>query len=276
MLFNSERLTLPKIRQSVVRWTFQQFRLDELCKRVAEIGLNGVDVLSPNEFDIPPRYGLECSLAHVGLGDNKSIGLNRTEHHGGFEAAFRRQAPIAAKAGISRAIAFCGTRSKDLSDEVGARNCISCLTRLAPIAADNGITICLEPQNSKLDHPGYMCDRIDWAVGICEEVANANVKLLFDIYHAQLMEGNLIATIRKHAQWFAHYHTGGVPGRHEIGDEQEIYYPAVMQAIAESGFAGYIAHEFIPTTNNPFDGLRGAFDLCDAGLQPHIGSSRVI
>ena len=260
---NNSRSPRSKIRQSVVRWTFQQVPLDELCRKVADIGLEGIDVLFPEEYEVPARYGLECSMAFAGLGDNKTIGINRSEHLGDFDAAFRRNAPLAEKAGITRAIALCGPRSQDLTDDAGAQNSIACLKQLAPIAADHGLTICLEPQNSKRDHPSYMCDHIAWAINVCERVGSPNVKLLFDIYHVQIMEGDLIATIQANARWFAHYHTGGVPGRHEIGGAQEINYPAVIEAITATGFTDWVAHEFIPTTDDPFEGLAQAFRICN-------------
>ncbi|MGA7159141.1 MAG: TIM barrel protein [Acidobacteriaceae bacterium] len=252
---------MPKIRQSIVRWTYNQLSLDALCEAAAEIGYFGIDVLSPDEFHIPRRFGLSCTMGFVGIGDNKAIGINRTEYHDQFEKSLREYAPVAEGAGVTNVIALCGPRAADLSDEQGAKNSIACLKRLAPIAADYGITICLEPQNSKRDHPGYLCDRVTWAVNVCQEVASSQVKLLFDIYHVQVMEGDLIETIRSNNQWFHHYHTGGNPGRHELDSSQEINYPAVMRAIVDSGFSGVVAHEYVPTLV-PLESLRQAYRIC--------------
>jgi hydroxypyruvate isomerase len=251
-----------KIRQSIVRWTYQQMPLDKLCEVAAEIGYCGIDVLTPEEFHIPARYGLRCTMGFAGIGDNKAVGINRTEYHDQFEQSLRKFAPIAEQHEVKNVIALCGPRSPDLSDEEGAKNSVLCLKRLAPIAADHGITICLEPQNSKRDHPGYMCDRISWAIDVCEQVASPQVKLLFDIYHMQIMEGDLIQTIRTHNRWFHHYHTGGVPGRNELDSRQEINYPAVMRAILDTGFEGVVAHEFLPS-GSPTEALRQAFGVCN-------------
>jgi hydroxypyruvate isomerase len=251
-----------QIHQSIVRWPFQSIPLDELCLSAAEIGFEGVDVLMPDEYDVPGRYGLRCTMAWADLGDNKAIGLNRIENHAGFEAALREHAPRAARAGIANVITFSGPRAPDLDDEQGARNTVLGLKRLAPIAADYGLTICLEYQNSKRDHPGYMCDRTPWGIRVVQETDSPNVSLLYDIYHMQVMEGDVIQTITTNGSWFHHYHMAGVPGRHEPDETQEVYWPAVVRAIAATGFSGYLAHEFIPT-REPFTALAEAYRLCD-------------
>jgi hydroxypyruvate isomerase len=159
-------------------------------------------------------------------------------------------------------ITFSGPVFPDLTGEQGLRNTIVGLKRLAPIAADYGLTICMEPQNSKRDHPGYMCDTTAWGLKAVEAVGSPNAKLLYDVYHMQIMEGDVIETIRTHASWIHHYHTGGVPGRHELGDSQEIFWPAVMRAIVNTGFTGYVAHEFVPT-REPLAALAEAFAVCN-------------
>jgi hydroxypyruvate isomerase len=254
--------SLHRIRQSVVRWPFQAIPLDPFCKAVAEIGLEGIDVLMPEEYEVPARYGLRCTMAFAGLGDNKEIGLNRLEYHDGFEASLRKNAPLAEKAGITSVITFSGPVFPDLNSEQGLRNTIVGLKRLVPIAADHGLTICLEPQNSKRDHPGYMCDTTAWGLEAVKAVGSPNAKLLYDVYHMQVMEGDVIETIRTHAKWFHHYHTGGAPGRHELGENQEIFWPAVMRAIVNTGFTGYVAHEFVPT-REPLVALAEAFAVCN-------------
>ena len=248
------------IHQSVARWCYQKIPLDQLCTYAAQIGLQGIDLLQPEEYEIPARYGLRCTMAYAAAGEiNK--GLNRLENHEAIEAGLRKYVPLAANANIPNVITFSGIRD-GLSDEEGARNTLTGLRRLRPIVEDHNITLCMELLNSKVDHPGYMCDHTAWAIPIVEEVNSPHIKLLNDLYHMQIMEGDLIATIRKHHQWFAHYHTGGVPGRHELDNTQEVQWDGVMRAIAATGFTGYVAHEFVPA-RDPLSSLREAVDLCD-------------
>ncbi|HEY0759860.1 MAG TPA: TIM barrel protein [Acidisarcina sp.] len=248
------------IRQSVSRWCYQHVPLDQLCAYAAEIGLKGIDLLQPEEYDVPARYGLLCTMGYAGGGEiNK--GLNGLENHAAIEAGLRKYVPIAAKAGIPNVITFSGLRD-GLSDEEGARNTVTGLRRLRPIVEEHGLTLCMELLNSKVDHPGYMCDHSAWGVGVMEEVNSPHIKLLYDIYHMQIMEGDLIATIHKHHQWFAHFHTGGVPGRHELNSTQEVQWDGVMRGILATGFTGYVAHEFVPA-GDPLTSLREAVDICD-------------
>ncbi len=249
-----------RIRQSVCRWCYQQIPMDRLCSYAASIGLLGVDLLQPEEYEAPRRYGLICTMAYAGGGEIKEA-LNRPEHHAAIEAAFRTNIPLAAKAGAPNVITFSGNR-QGMPDDEGARNTIVGLNRVKKIAEDNGVVICLELLNSKVNHPDYMSDHTAWGVRVVQAVNSPNVKLLYDIYHMQIMEGDLITTIRDNVAWIAHFHTGGVPGRHELDDTQEVQWDGVMRAIADSGFKGYVAHEFIPT-RDPFDSLRAAVDLCD-------------
>ncbi|HTW81602.1 MAG TPA: TIM barrel protein [Terracidiphilus sp.] len=248
------------IHQSVCRWCYKDIALDQLSAYAASIGLKGVDLLEPDEYEVPRRYGLICTMAYAGGGDIASA-LNRTENHAAIEAAFRTNIPLAQKAGVPNVITFSGNR-RGMSDDEGARNTIAGLNRVKKIAEDNGVNICMELLNSKVNHPDYMCDHTAWGVRVVEEVNSPNVKLLYDIYHMQIMEGDLIATIRANLQWIGHFHTGGVPGRHELDDTQEVQWDGVMRAIAAAQFKGYVAHEFIPT-RDPFASLRAAADLCD-------------
>ena len=249
-----------RIRQSVCQWCYSKLPLEELIKNASGMGLQGIDLLKPEEYDIPRRYGMICTMAYAGGGDIGKA-LNRVENHAAIEQAFRTNIPLASKAGIPNVITFSGNRA-GLSDDEGARNTIAGLNRVKKIAEDHGVTICLELLNSKRDHHDYMCDHTAWGVRVAQEVNSPNVKLLYDIYHMQIMEGDLIATIRQNIQWIAHFHTGGVPGRHELNGTQEIQWDGVMRAIADSGFRGYVAHEFIPT-GDPMSSLRDAVDLCD-------------
>jgi hydroxypyruvate isomerase len=249
-----------RIRQSVSRWCYSHFSNEQLAEFGAKIGLRGVDLLQPEEYEIPRRYGLICTMAYAGGGDIPKA-LNRTENHAAIEAGFRTNIPLAAKAGVPNVITFSGNRG-GMGDEEGARNTVVGLNRVKKIAEDHGVTICMELLNSKRDHHDYMCDHTAWGVRVVEEVNSPNVKLLYDIYHMQIMEGDLIATIRQNIQWIGHFHTGGVPGRHELDGTQEVQWDGVMRGIADAGFKGYVAHEFVPT-GDPMESLRRAVELCD-------------
>jgi hydroxypyruvate isomerase len=249
-------------QQSVCRWCYEKTPLSELCVLAAETGLKGIDLLQPAEYDVPKRYGLRCSMGYVG--DDEFFernAVNRPENHAEIERAFRSGIPLAAKSGVANVITFSGMRD-DISDDERARNAIVALNRVKQIAEDHGVNICLELLNTKVDHPGYMANHTAWGVRVMEEVNSPNVKLLYDIYHMQIMEGDLIATIRRNILWIGHFHTGGVPDRHELDDSQEVNWVGVMKAIAGANFRGYVAHEFLPTAD-PLTSLRHAVDLCD-------------
>lgn len=249
-----------RIHQSVCRWCYSKIPLEDLCAYSAHIGLKAIDLLQPDEYEIPKRYGLICSMGYAGGGDIPN-GLNRLENHDKIEEGFRKNIPLAAKAGVPNVITFSGNR-KGMSDEEGARNTVIGLNRLKKIAEDNNVTICMELLNSKVNHKDYMCDHSAWGVNVVQQVNSPHVKLLYDIYHMQIMEGDLIRTIQQNIQWFGHFHTGGVPGRHELDDTQEVQWDGVMRGILATGFNGYVAHEFLPT-RDPFTSLRQAVDLCD-------------
>ncbi len=249
-----------RIRQSVSRWCYEKIPLDQLCDYAAKIGLKGVDLLEVNEYEVPRRYGLICTMGYAGGGDIGKA-LNRTENHAAIEQAFRVNIPLAAKAGVPNVITFSGNRG-GMGDDEGARNTIAGLNRVKKIGEDHGVNICIELLNSKRDHHDYMCDHTAWGVRVVEEVNSPNVKLLYDIYHMQIMEGDLIDTIRQNIRWIGHFHTGGVPGRHELDGTQEVQWDGVMRGIADSGFKGYVAHEFVPS-RDPLVSLREAADLCD-------------
>jgi hydroxypyruvate isomerase len=248
------------IHQSVARWCYKQIPLDDLCVAGAEMGLKGIDLLQPDEYDVPRRHGLICSMGYAD-GGNIDKGLNRIENHDAIEAGLRKNVPLAAKAGVPNVITFSGLRG-GMADWEGARNSIIGLRRLRSLMEDNGVTLCVELLNSKKDHKDYMCDHTDWGVAVVGEIGSKNIKLLYDIYHMQIMEGDVIATIQANHQWIGHFHTGGVPGRHELDDTQEVNWAGVMHGIAATGFTGYVAHEFNPT-KDPLTSLRQAVDLCD-------------
>ena len=248
-----------RIKQSVCRWCYQQIPLDEFCVKAAQMGLKAIDLLGPEEFEVPRRYGLVCSMGYAGGGEIGNA-LNRLENHAAIEESFRKSIPMAEKAGVPNVITFSGNR-KGMSDDEGVRNTITGLNRVKKIAEDHGVNICLELLNSKVDHKDYQCDHTAWGVDICKRVNSPRVKLLYDIYHMDIMEGDLIRTIRNNIQWIGHFHTGGNPGRHELDDSQEINYRAVAQAIADLNFQGFFSHEFVPV-RDPLQSLRDAVELC--------------
>lgn len=249
-----------RIQQSVSRWCYEKIPLEELCAYAARIGLKAVDLLNPDEYEVPGRYGLVCSMGYAGGGEIASA-LNRIENHARIEEGFRKYIPLAAKAGVPNVITFSGNRA-GMSDEEGAKNTIAGLNRVRKIAEDHGVNICMELLNSKINHKDYMCDRTAWGVQVVQAVNSPRVKLLYDIYHMQIMEGDLIRTIQENIQWLGHFHTGGVPGRHELDDTQEVQWDGVMRGIAATNFHGYVAHEFVPA-RDPLTSLRQAADLCD-------------
>jgi len=249
-----------RIHQSVCQWCYKQMALDDLCAAAAQMGLKGVDLLQPEEYDAPRKYGLICTMGYADGGTIRDA-LNRVENHAAIEAGFRKNIPLAARAGVPNVITFSGVR-RGMPDDEGAKNTILGLNRVKKIAEDHGVNICLELLNSKVNHPDYMADHTAWGVQVMEAVNSPNVKLLYDIYHMQIMEGDLIATIRANMQWMGHFHTGGVPGRHELDDTQEVQWDGVMRAIAASGYKGYVAHEFLPV-RDPMTSLRQAVELCD-------------
>jgi hydroxypyruvate isomerase len=249
-----------QIKQSVSRWCYEKIPLDDLCVYGAQIGLKGVDLLKPDEYEIPGRHGLVCSMAYAGGGEIPTA-LNRVENHARIEEGFRKNIPLAAKAGVPNVITFSGNRA-GMSDEEGAKNTIAGLNRVKKIAEDHGVTICMELLNSKVNHKDYMCDHTAWGVQVVQAVNSPRVKLLYDIYHMQIMEGDLVRTIQQNIQWLGHFHTGGVPGRHELDGTQEVQWDGVMRGIVAANFQGYVAHEFVPT-RDPLTSLREAADLCD-------------
>jgi hydroxypyruvate isomerase len=248
------------IRQSVSRWCYKDIALDKLCAYAAEIGCKAIDLLKPDEWDMPAKYGLVCAMGYAEGGDIKKA-MNRVENHAHIEEGFRKNIPLAAKAGVVNVITFSGNR-EGMSDEEGAKNTIIGLNRVKKIGEDNGVNICIELLNSKVDHKDYMCDHTAWGLEVVQAVNSPRVKLLYDIYHMQIMEGDLVRTIQKNIDWIAHFHTGGVPGRHELDGTQEVQWDGVMRGIAATNFKGYVAHEFVPA-HDPLTSLRQAVDLCD-------------
>jgi hydroxypyruvate isomerase len=247
-----------RIRQSVARWCFPDLSTDSLAKAAAEMGLLGVDLVGPEDWPALKKHGLICTMTTGG--GSIADGLNRKENHDKIEREMRENIPRAAAAGMPNVITFSGNR-RGLSDQEGVENCVVGLTRVKGIAEQHGVMICLELLNSKIDHKDYQCDHTAWGAEVVKRVNSPKVKLLYDIYHMQIMEGDVIRTIRENIRWIAHFHTGGVPGRNELDDTQELNWPAIMKAIAETGYSGYVAHEFVPT-RDPLTSLREAVRLC--------------
>jgi hydroxypyruvate isomerase len=249
-----------RLKHSVSRWCYGKIPLDDLCEAAKAIGYHSVELLDEVDWTTPRRHGLVCAMAN-GFG-TIPVGFNRPDHHDKLVADAERMIPRAAAAGVPNIVVFSGNRA-GMSDGEGIANCVAGLRRLAPTAERHGVTLCLELLNSKVDHPDYHADHTAWGVQVVRGVGSPRLKLLYDIYHMQIMEGDVIATIRANAPHIAHFHTGGVPGRHEIDDTQELNYRRVMQAIADLGFTGYVAQEFVPAREPPLASLRQAFAICD-------------
>ena len=255
--FVPERIS-GKLKQSVCRWCYNM-PLDELCSNAAKMGFKSVELLGEKEWSTPAKHGLTCALANGPTSITK--GFNRLEHHDGFVKESERLLPLIKDAGIPQMIVFSGSRAGQ-SDADGIKNCAIGLKRITPLAEKLGITIVMELLNSKVDHKDYQCDHTAWGVELVKAVGSPRFKLLYDIYHMQIMEGDVIRTITDNFEHINHYHTGGVPGRHEIDKGQELQYATICKAIVEKGFTGYLAQEFIPT-RDPMASLREAFELCD-------------
>ena len=249
-----------RLKQSVSRWPYNAIPLPDFCKAIADMGLTAIDLLEERDWAVARDHGLTCSMAYAGGGSIRD-GLNVTANHDAIVRNFERLIPQAAAMKMPNVITFFGNR-RGMSDEVAVANCVAGLNRVKKIGEDNGVTICVELLNSKVNHPDYQGDRTAFGVAVVKAVNSPRVKLLYDIYHMQIMEGDLIKTIRDHHEHIAHFHTGGVPGRHELDDTQEVNWPAVCRAIVETGFKGYVAHEFVPT-RDPLTSLREAVALCD-------------
>jgi len=253
------------INHSVSRWCFASTPLPILCQKCHELGISGLDLLTLDEIPIAQENGIECAItaAHPdknGVGTIEQ-GFNQLAHHVALHAIYEKLIPAAADLGVKQVICFSGNRD-GLSDEAGLENCAVGLAPLIPLAKNHGVTLVMELLNSKVDHPDYQCDHTAWGVALCEKLSTDHFKLLYDIYHMHIMEGNVIRTIKDHHQHISHYHTAGVPGRNEFDATQELNYAAISSAIANTDYVGYIGQEYIPTTDDPFEFLPRAIDLC--------------
>jgi hydroxypyruvate isomerase len=249
-----------RLKQSVSRWPFNKIPLPEFCRAVADMGLTAIDLLEEPDWAVVRQFGLVCSMGYAG-GGSIADGLNVKANHDAMVRNFERLIPRAVAERVPNVITFFGNR-RGMSDQEAIANSVDGLNRVRKIAEDHGVTICVELLNSKVDHKDYQGDRTAYGVEIVRAVASPRVKLLYDIYHMQIMEGDLIRTIRNTREFIAHFHTGGVPGRNELDEKQEVNWRAVCQAIVDMGFPGYLAHEFRPT-RDPIASLREAVALCD-------------
>jgi hydroxypyruvate isomerase len=253
-----------RINHSVCRWCYDSIDLDTLCKAAKNIGLQSIELLNPDEFATVKKYDLTCAMvSSTGKDWGITKGWNKKEHHDGLEDYYKHLIDETSKAGFTNLICFSGNREKKLNDEDGLKNCAKGLKKILSYAEKKKVTIVMELLNSKIDHKDYMCDHTDWGVELCKRLDSDNFKLLYDIYHMQIMEGDIIRTIRENNKYIAHYHTGGVPGRHEIDETQEIYYPSIMSAIADTGFRGFVAQEFIPVRADKIASLKQGVNICD-------------
>jgi len=250
------------INHSVCQWTYGFLPLDDLCKAVKEIGFNAIDLMGPESWPTLQKYGIYSSMCYVIGGSNLTSGFNNKANHEKFVKDYLDTFPLMVKAGYKDVICFSGNRN-GMDDYTGLDNCVEGLQKILPAAEKNGITIHMELLNSKIDHKDYMCDKTPWGVELCKRLGSENFKLLYDIYHMQIDEGDVIRTIQNNHQYIGHYHTGGVPGRHEIDESQELYYPAIMKAILATGYKGYVAQEFIPAATDKVASLKKAVMLCD-------------
>jgi hydroxypyruvate isomerase len=250
--------TKGRINQSVSRWCYGKWSLDELCEISKRLGIKAIDLLGPDEFETVKKHGLVCSLVNS---HSLTNGLADKKYHEECLAKLRETIDATAAAGFPTVISFSGNR-RGIPDDVGVENAVEALKKIAGYAEQKKVNIVLEYLNSKVNHKDYMFDHTAWGVEVCKRVGSDRVKILYDIYHAQIMEGDIIRTIHENKDYIGHYHTGGNPGRNEIDDTQELYYPAIMRAIAETGYSGYVAHEFVPK-GDPLEALTYATRICD-------------
>lgn len=251
------------INHSVCQWCFSMMTVEELAQMAKRLGIPSVELLGPEDWPILSRYDLVCAMANPpgDVDDKLRRGFNHTKYHEWLVPEYLDQIPLVANAGYPNLICFSGNR-QGLDDEEGLENCVVGLQKILPTAERHGVTICMELLNSRVSHPDHQCDRTAWGVELVKRLDSDRFRLLYDIYHMQIMEGDIIRTIRDNHQYIAHYHTAGVPGRNEIDDSQELNYRAIVEAIAETGFEGFIAQEFIPK-GDPEVALGAAIEICD-------------
>ena len=249
------------INHSVCKWCYGQISLEEFSVVVKSMGIKGIDLIGPEGWPILKKYGLNSSMCN-GAEISLTEGWNDKKYHSTLVDSYLKHIDLVADAGYTNLICFSGNR-RAIDDETGMENCLEGLKKILGYAEKKGVIIQMELLNSKVDHQDYMCDNSPWGFELCRRIDSSNFKLLYDIYHMQINEGDVIRTLRENQQFIGHYHTGGVPGRNEIDQTQELFYPAIMKAIVTTGFKGFVAQEFIPKNNNPMQSLENAVRICD-------------
>lgn len=252
------------INHAVCRWCYGNIPLDEFCIAVKKMGIVAIDLVGPKDWPVLQKHGLYSSMCN-GAEINLEDGWNHTEFHPTLIKNYSEMIPLVAKAGYKQLICFSGSR-RHLDDETGWKNCTEGLKQVIGIAEKHNVTLVMELLNSKIDHKDYQCDKTAWGVELARRIGSENFKLLYDIYHMQIDEGDVIRTIRQYYPYLSHFHTGGVPGRREINQSQELHYPAIMKAIVDLGFKGYVAQEFIPTPKDAkgqLASLQEGIIICD-------------
>jgi hydroxypyruvate isomerase len=259
--WRSEVKLKGNIKHSVCKWCYPNISLDDLCKAVKDMGMSSIELLGPEEWPTLKKYDLTCAMP---WGAHKSLtrGFNDPSYHDELIASYEAMIPKVAAAGFDKLICFSGNRN-GMSDEQGLQNSAQGLKRLMKTAEKHKVTLTMELLNSKVNHKDYQCDHTKWGVELAKMIGSERFKLLYDIYHMQIMEGDVIATIKEYHPYINHYHTGGVPGRNEIDETQELYYPAIMQAIINTGYKGFVAQEFIPKNQDALASLRKSVQICD-------------
>ncbi len=246
-----------RLKQSVCRWCFGKMSLELLCEKAVQLGLVGIDLLTPSDFVTLKKYNLVCTMVST---HSLADGLCDPKFHDAALSKIVDAIEATSAAGFRNVICFSGN-ARGIDRKTGMKNCVEALRKVVGVAEKKNVILNMELLNSRVDHPDYLCDRSDWGVELVKQVGSNHFKLLFDIYHMQIMEGDIIRTIQRHHKYFGHYHTAGNPGRHELNDQQELRYPPIARAIADAGFDGFLAHEFIPL-GDPVAGLRDAVEQC--------------
>jgi hydroxypyruvate isomerase len=264
---NMETFNMLKgnINHSVCYWTLSALPLEELCIEVKKWGITAIDLLKPSEFATAQKHGITCSMCYTAGKISLTEGWNNPANHEWLIKDFTEAIPVVAAAGFKNLICFSGNRN-GMDDVTGLKNCVTGLKKIMPLAEKHGVIIQMELFNSRVDHKDYMCDKSEWGIELCKQLGSDNFKLLYDIYHMQINEGDIIRSIKNNHRYFGHYHTAGVPGRNEIDETQELNYPAIMRAIVATGFKGYVAQEFISKGKDnaaKLASIHKAIQICD-------------
>ncbi len=249
------------INHSVSPWCYHELTLDQLCEVSKDIGITGIDLCGPKDWPVLQKHGMHSTMCN-GAEINLTDAFGDKQFHATLQKNYTEMIPLVAKNGYTNLICFSGSR-RGKDNETGWSNCVEGLKPLVELAEKHKVVLCMELLNSKIDHKDYQCNSVEWGVEVAKRINSPNFKLLFDIYHMQIMEGDIVRNITDYHQYIAHYHTGGIPGRHEIDDTQELHYPAVMRAIVATGYKGYVGQEFVPKQPDKIASLRNAIHICD-------------